>query len=103
MVADAIRDCSNRNGVILDPWRGAGTALIAAEKTGRRARLIEIDPLFVDTSIERWQRLTWGCHHPSYAKLRLALREAGPGLRGGNWGLAYAGWWRNRGWGWGGW
>ncbi|MBO0733544.1 MAG: site-specific DNA-methyltransferase [Methylocapsa sp.] len=60
MVADAIRDCSNRNGVILDPFGGAGTILIAAEKTGRRARLIEIDPLFVDASIDRWQRLTGG-------------------------------------------
>jgi DNA modification methylase len=58
MVADAIRDCSNRNAVILDPFGGAGTTLIAAEQTGRRARLIEIDPLFVDVSIERWQRLT---------------------------------------------
>jgi DNA modification methylase len=53
MVADAIRDCSNRNGVILDPFGGAGTTLIAAERTGRRARLIEIDPIFVDVSIER--------------------------------------------------
>jgi DNA modification methylase len=60
MVADAIRDCSNRNAVILDPFGGAGTTLIAAERTGRRARLIEIDPLFVDVSIERWQRLTGG-------------------------------------------
>jgi DNA modification methylase len=67
MVADAIRDCSNRNAVILDPFGGAGTTLIAAERTGRRARLIEIDPLFVDVSIERWQRLTGGraCHAQS--------------------------------------
>jgi DNA modification methylase len=60
MVADAIRDCSNRGGVILDPFGGAGTTLIAAERTGRRARLIELDPIFVDASIERWQRLTGG-------------------------------------------
>jgi len=60
MVADAIRDCSNRNGVILDPFGGAGTTLIAAERTGRRARLIEIDPLFVDVTVQRWQRLTGG-------------------------------------------
>ena len=58
LVADAIRDCSNRNAVILDPFGGAGTTLIAAERTGRRARLIEISPKFVDASIERWQRLT---------------------------------------------
>jgi DNA modification methylase len=60
LVADAIRDCSNRGGVILDPFGGAGTTLIAAERTSRRARLIEINPTFVDVSIERWQRLTGG-------------------------------------------
>jgi DNA modification methylase len=60
MIADAIRDCSNRGGLILDPFGGAGTTLIAAERTGRRARLIEIDPRFVDITIERWQRLTGG-------------------------------------------
>jgi len=58
LVADAIRDCSNRSGVILDPFGGAGTTMIAAEKTGRRARLIEIDPGYVDVAILRWQRLT---------------------------------------------
>src|SRR5262245_10958113 len=60
MIADAIRDCSNRGGLILDPFGGAGTTLIAAERTGRRARVIELNPTFVDISIERWQRLTGG-------------------------------------------
>ena len=60
MIADAIRDCSNRGGLVLDPFGGAGTTLIAAERTGRRARVIEIDPIFVDASIKRWQRLTGG-------------------------------------------
>ena len=60
MIADAIRDCSNRGGLILDPFGGAGTTLIAAERTGRRARVIELNPIFVDVSIERWQRLTGG-------------------------------------------
>jgi DNA modification methylase len=58
MVADAIRDCSNPGAIILDPFGGAGTTLIAAEKTGRRARLIELDPGYVDVTIQRWQRLT---------------------------------------------
>ena len=57
-MADAIRDCSNRNNIILDPFGGAGTTMIAAERTGRRARLIEIDPDYVDVAILRWQRLT---------------------------------------------
>jgi DNA modification methylase len=63
MIADAIRDCSNRGGLILDPFGGAGTTLIAAERTGRRARVIELDPIFVDVSVERWQRLTGRTAH----------------------------------------
>ena len=58
MVADAIRDCCDRGAVILDPFGGTGTTLIAAEQTGRRARVIERDPIFVDVAVERWQRLT---------------------------------------------
>jgi DNA modification methylase len=58
LVADAIRDCSTRDGTILDPFGGAGTTAIAAYRTGRRARLIELDPKYVDVSIRRWQRLT---------------------------------------------
>jgi DNA modification methylase len=58
MVADAICDCSDRNGLILDPFGGAGTTLIAAERTGRRARLIELNPVYVDVCVQRWQRLT---------------------------------------------
>src|SRR6266436_5246179 len=58
LVADAIRDCSHRNGIILDSFGGAGTTLIAAEKTGRRARLIELDPRYVDVTIRRWQNVT---------------------------------------------
>lgn len=57
LVADAIRDCSNRGDVVVDPFGGAGTTLIAAERTGRRARLIEIEPRYVDVTVERWQRL----------------------------------------------
>jgi DNA modification methylase len=60
MIADAMRDCSNRGGLIIDPFGGVGTTLIAAERTGRRARVIELNPIFVDASIERWQRLTGG-------------------------------------------
>jgi DNA modification methylase len=58
LVADAIRDCSKRNGLILDPFAGSGTTLIAAERTGRIARLIELDPLYVDVTIRRWQAMT---------------------------------------------
>ncbi|MFD2854990.1 site-specific DNA-methyltransferase [Seohaeicola zhoushanensis] len=58
MIADAIRDCSQRGGIVLDSFGGSGSTLIAAEKTGRRARLIEIDPLYVDRTIRRWQALS---------------------------------------------
>jgi DNA modification methylase len=58
LVADAIKDCSRRGDIILDPFGGSGTTLLAAEKTKRRAAVIEIDPLYVDVAIRRWQRLT---------------------------------------------
>jgi DNA modification methylase len=58
LVADAIRDCSNRGDIVLDPFTGAGTTLLAAERTGRRGRGIEIDPVYVDTAIRRWQEMT---------------------------------------------
>ena len=60
MVADAIRDCSRRGGIILDAFSGSGTTIIAAEQTGRRARAIELDPRYVDVAIRRWQQLTGG-------------------------------------------
>lgn len=58
LVADAIRDCSKRRQIVLDPFAGSGTTLIAAEKTGRRARVLELDPLYCDTIIRRWQAFT---------------------------------------------
>ena len=58
MVKDALKDCSHRGDIVLDPFGGSGTTMIAAEATGRRARLIEIDPLYCDTIVERWQHYT---------------------------------------------
>lgn len=58
MVADAIRDCSNRNDVILDPFGGSGTTLIACEKVGRKARLIELDPHYCDVIVRRFEKFT---------------------------------------------
>jgi DNA modification methylase len=55
LVADAIRDCSRRGGLVLDPFCGSGTTLIAAERTGRKARALEIDPIYVDVAVRRWQ------------------------------------------------
>ncbi len=58
MIADGIKDCSSRGGIILDPTAGAGSTLIAAEQTGRVARLIELDPLYCDVIVRRWQQRT---------------------------------------------
>lgn len=55
LIADAIKDVSNRNGIVLDLFGGSGSTLIAAHKTGRRAFLCELDPLYCDRIIRRWQ------------------------------------------------
>ena len=58
MIIDAIRDCSRRGDIILDPTGGSGTTMIAAERTGRKGRLMEIEGLYVDLTIRRWQAVT---------------------------------------------
>lgn len=58
LIADAIRDCSRRGETILDGFGGSGSTLIAAEKTGRVARLIEYDATYCDTIIRRWEKYT---------------------------------------------
>jgi DNA modification methylase len=58
LVADAIMDCSARGDIVLDPFLGSGTTAIAAERTGRVCYGIELDPIYVDTIVRRWQRFT---------------------------------------------
>lgn len=58
LVADVIKDASVRGDLVLDAFGGSGSTLVAAEKTKRRAALIEIDPLYVDIIIRRWQTYT---------------------------------------------
>jgi DNA modification methylase len=58
LVADAIKDCSKRGDVILDPFSGSGTTLIAAQKTGRLARCIEYDPAYCDQIIRRYVQVS---------------------------------------------
>ena len=58
LVADAIRDRSRRGDVVIDTFGGSGTTLIAADLAGRKARLVEIDPLDCDTILARWEGLT---------------------------------------------
>jgi hypothetical protein len=58
LVADCLLDCSGRGDIVLDNFLGSGTTVIAAERTGRSCHGLEIDPLYVDTTIRRWQAHT---------------------------------------------
>ena len=58
LVADAIRDCTKRGGLVLDNFGGSGTTMIAAEVCGRSARLIEFDPIYCDCIIRRFEKFT---------------------------------------------
>jgi DNA modification methylase len=56
LIVDTIKDCTARGDLVLDPFLGSGTAIVAAERSGRRCYGLELDPLYVDTIIRRWQR-----------------------------------------------
>jgi DNA modification methylase len=58
MLQDALLDLTNPDQIVIDPFCGSGSTLIAAEKTGRRCRAIELDPLYVDVIVRRWMKLT---------------------------------------------
>lgn len=60
MIMDAMKDTSKRGEIVLDAFGGSGSTLIAAEKTKRRARLIELEPKYCQVTIRRWEKLT-GC------------------------------------------
>jgi DNA modification methylase len=68
LVERAIRNSSKSRDVVLDPFGGSGTTMIAAERTGRRARLVELDPKYVDVAVQRWQ---------SFAGAEATLEETG--------------------------
>ena len=68
MIADAIKDVSQRGAIVLDLFGGSGSTLIAAHKTGRRGYLCELDPVYCDRIIRRWQ---------AYAKDDAVLEETG--------------------------
>ena len=58
MVADAILDCTRRGQLVLDPFLGNGTTLVASEDTGRTCYGMELDPKHVDTALRRWRKFT---------------------------------------------
>jgi DNA modification methylase len=51
-------DSTKRNSIVLDPYLGSGTTILAAERSGRNGYGIEIDPIYVDTAIERWEKMS---------------------------------------------
>ena len=80
LVADAILDCSARGDIVLDAFLGSGTTVIAAERTGRRCSGLEIDPLYVDTIVRRWQAYCGGravnaASGKSFAELEVEVEE----------------------------
>lgn len=74
LVADAIKDCSRRSEVVLDIFGGSGSTLIAAETCGRRAYLLECDPIYCDVTVRRWEAFTG---HTARLATGETLEEAG--------------------------
>jgi DNA modification methylase len=58
MLEDALVDLSNRGDIVIDPFLGSGSTLIAADKTGRTCRGVELDPLYVDVIVRRYEAAT---------------------------------------------
>jgi DNA modification methylase len=75
LVADAILDCSRPRGIILDPFLGSGTTLVAAAKTGRRGAGIELDPIYVDLCIRRLEQQTGQPTYLESGETFAAVRE----------------------------
>jgi DNA modification methylase len=84
MIADAIKDVSRRGGIVLDLFGGSGSTLIAAHKTSRRARLCELDPVYCDRILHRWEIFAKddaelvACGFPSREIIEVDLRTALP-------------------------
>jgi DNA modification methylase len=84
LVADAIIDSTSRRGIVLDGFLGSGTTVIAAERSGRRCYGLEIDPLYVDTIVRRWQKFSGESARNSVSGKSFDDIEAGVEVEDGN-------------------
>ena len=75
LIADVILDCTKRNDIVLDPFLGSGSTLLAAERANRRGYGIELDPLYVDTAVERWQKMTGQKAHNRFGETYDMIKE----------------------------
>jgi DNA modification methylase len=73
LIADALLDCTRPGDVVLDPFSGSGSTLIAAQKLGRRARVMDLDPRYVDATLLRWER--YAGREAVHAQTGLTFRE----------------------------
>jgi DNA modification methylase len=79
MIADAVRDASNRNDIVLDSFSGSGTTIIASAKVGRRGYAVELDPRYVDVGVKRWEKWSGGVARLAASGLTFAeVREERP-------------------------
>jgi DNA modification methylase len=85
LIADAMLDCSARGEIVLDPFLGSGSTLLAAERVGRICRGMELDPLYIDTAIRRWQVLTGASaiHAATGTRFDDLIRKEGDDGQGG--------------------
>jgi DNA modification methylase len=77
LIADLILDCTNEDDIVLDPFCGSGTIVLAAEKVKRRAFAIEIEPVYVDLTIRRWQQQTGQAAVHALSGLTFEQQEVG--------------------------
>jgi DNA modification methylase len=84
MIADAIKDVSKRGGIVLDVFGGSGSTLIAAHKTDRRARVCELDPVYCDRILSRWE--TFAKDDAEFVACSFSSRASGAGPRRRRWG-----------------
>jgi hypothetical protein len=79
MIADAVRDASNRNDIVLDSFSGSGTTIIASAKVGRRGYAVELDPRYVDVGVKLWEKWSGGVARLAASGLTFAeVREERP-------------------------